>query len=143
MSSMFSTTHECRSAKATLKGVGRLLALIVIGLLPASCSVTTPPDDEGVTDVLIVGFAFSPKTVTIKVGESVRWTNAETLVSHTSTSGNPEDDDAGALWNSGTLLPGQSFTQTFDEVGEFEYFCEPHQTLAAMRDALVIVEAAD
>ncbi len=143
MPGLRSTMYGCRGMRATLKAVGCLLTLTAIALLPASCSVTTPPDDEGVTDVLIVGFAFSPKTVTIQQGDTVRWTNAETLVSHTSTSGDPEDDDAGALWNSGTLLPGQSFTHTFDEVGEFPYFCEPHKTLAAMRDALVVVEAAE
>lgn len=143
MPGLLSTTYGRRRAWATLKTVGCLLTLIAIGLLPASCSVTAPPDEDGVTDVTISGFFFVPKTVTIKQGETVRWINAETLVSHTSTSGNPEDEDAGALWNSGTLLPGQSFTHTFDEVGEFPYFCEPHKTQASMRDALVIVEAAD
>lgn len=117
--------------------------MAVVGIC-GSCAVSPPPAEEGVTDVTIENFSFSPKTVTIKQGESVRWTNAEGVgIPHTSTSGNPEDDDAGALWNSGTLLSGQSFTHQFDEVGEFEYFCEPHQTQASMRDALVIVEAAD
>ncbi len=103
--------------------------------------VTPPPPEEGVTDVAIQNLAFAPKEVTIKVGERVRWTNLETLlVLHTTTSGDPADGNAGDVWDSGDLPPGESFIFQFEEAGEFEYFCIHHQTTAAMRNAKVIVE---
>jgi len=98
-----------------------------------------PPDpQDGVTDVSIHGLAFDPRSVIIKVGESVRWTNLEAVIPHTSTSGEPGDPDG--LWDSGTLSSGESFMQTFDEPGEFVYYCTFHPTVPAMVGAKVIVE---
>jgi len=112
-----------------------------VGLLVACAMPNQPPPVEGVTDVTMDDIAFVPKTVTISVGDSVRWTNLEGLpIVHTTTSGDPDDGNDGDLWNSGNLSPGDSFTHQFDEAGEFEYFCIPHQALPAMRNAKVIVE---
>ncbi len=114
-----------------------LAATWVTGCTPSS----VPPAEQGVTDVSIQGTAFVPKEVTIKQGEKVRWTNRESLpIVHTATSGDPSDANAGDLWNSGDLSPGESFVRQFDEVGQFEYYCTHHQSTAAMRHAMVIVE---
>lgn len=123
--------------------VSGLAVITAFFLVQAGCTPVPAPDpQEGVVDVAIQDLAFEPKQVTLKRGESVRWTNRETSpIPHTTTSGNPGDDDAGALWDSETLQPGQSFTQRFDEAGTFVYFCEVHPTVPAMRDAQVIVEA--
>lgn len=108
----------------------------------AGCPRQAPPPHEGVTDVAMRSIAFDPPTVTITQGESVRWTNLEpALIPHTSTSGNPGEAVAGSLWDSGLMNPGQSFTHQFNEVGEFVYYCATHPN--QMRDAMVIVEAAD
>ena len=116
-----------------------MLSVVALTVLRACTPVTTPPPEEGVTDVAIQNLAFTPKEVTIKVGERVRWTNLESgPISHTSTSGSPGAADG--LWDSDTLSPGDPFTsEPFEEVGEFVYFCEIHQSTAAMRDAKVIV----
>ncbi len=95
--------------------------------------------DDDFVEVSIDGLAFVPKEITISLGQTVRWTNNDN-VPHTSTSGDPEDADAGALWDSGTIDPGESFTHTFVQVGEFEYYCDFHETIPAMRDARVTVE---
>lgn len=118
-------------------------SIVALGAaLLVSCNTTPPPPDAGVTDVSIANFTFTPKTVTIKQGESVRWTNNQTgLVNHTTTSGNPGDQDAGSLWDSGPLAPGETFTHQFNDVGTFSYFCDIHEDMASMRDAKVIVEA--
>ena len=117
-----------------------MLSVVALTVLRACTPVTTPPPEEGVTPVAIQNLAFMPKEVTIKVGERVRWTNLESgPIRHTSTSGSPGAIDG--LWNSGILNSGESFTtEPFVEVGEFVYFCEIHQTTAAMRNAKVIVE---
>lgn len=120
-----------------------LLASISAGLVGCNQQIQPPPAEEGVTDVAIRNFTFEPKTVTIQVGEKVRWTNMEsTAILHTATSGNPGDADEGELWDSGSLSPGETFTHQFDEVGEFSYFCHFHEEMPEMRDAKVIVEAA-
>ena len=82
--------------------------------------------------------AFDPPEITINVGETVTWTNMD-IVPHTATSGNPGDADLGSVFQSARLGINDSFTHTFDEAGEFIYFCEVHPVM--MRDAKVIVQA--
>jgi len=62
--------------------------------------------------------AYSPNPISVRVGESVTWTNNDTIA-HTSTA------DGGA-WNSGTIAAGASFTQTFSSAGSFPYHCSFH-----------------
>jgi len=64
-------------------------------------------------------FAFNPTPVEIAVGGSVTWTNQD-AVPHTATG-----QDRGVL-QSGTIAPGESFSQVFATVGDFAYFCEFH-----------------
>ena len=40
------------------------------------------------------------------------------------TSGNPGDPDAGNLFDSGEISKGDLFSYTFNQVGEFPYFCK-------------------
>lgn len=89
------------------------------------------------SSVSIRGFSYSPREITVPVGTTVTWTNRDAVV-HTVTSGDPGDADAGAAFN-GSLAPGGSFEHTFDTAGEFVYFCIPHQSMASMRGAKVIV----
>ena len=118
----------------------RLLGTILFVALPACTPPEDPPAEEGVTNVLMQGIAFVPKEVTIRIGESVLWVNTETLpIVHTTTSGDPNDGNAGDLWDSGNMSPGATFTRQFDEAGEFEYYCIPHQNIGAMRNAKVLV----
>lgn len=125
-------------------GVRRIRSVFLLGLslcmLAAlsgqTCQPSTPPPQEGVTDVTIQNSIFSPNEVTISAGESVRWTNRDFAL-HTATSGNPGDPDAGSVFETGNLSRGQSSTIQFDQVGEFIYFCRLHPT--TMFGAKVIV----
>ena len=72
--------------------------------------------------VTMKGFAFNPPTVEIPVGGSITWTN-EDNAPHTATG---LDRDA---LQSGTLPFGESYTQTFDTAGTYEYFCEFHPNM--------------
>ncbi|MBI2629438.1 cupredoxin family copper-binding protein [Candidatus Pacearchaeota archaeon] len=74
-------------------------------------------------DVEIKNFAFSPSSLTIKKGDSVRWTNRDS-VEHTATSDNNAFD-------SSLLSNDESFTFTFNEAGEFSYHCTPHPYMKA------------
>ncbi len=72
--------------------------------------------------VEIKDFAYDPPETTVSVGGSVTWTN-EDPAPHTATGLDRE-----AL-QSGTIATGESFTQTFDTAGTFEYFCEFHPNM--------------
>jgi plastocyanin/FtsP/CotA-like multicopper oxidase with cupredoxin domain len=82
----------------------------------------------GTHDISIVDFAFSPATISIAVGDTIRWTNTGSS-DHTATS-NP--GTAGCTpasmesFDSGTLSNGGTFNHTFTMAGTFAYHCEIH-----------------
>lgn len=97
------------------------IRLLVAAALLAACgtgSSTTP--SEGT--VVLRGFAFQPQEVTVSVGDTVTWSNQESGVAHTTSA-------RGDLWDSGVLQPGDFFQVTFDEPGEYPYFCAIHPTM--------------
>ncbi|HEX6256016.1 MAG TPA: plastocyanin/azurin family copper-binding protein [Euzebyales bacterium] len=67
---------------------------------------------------------YSVNVLEVSVGDTVTWTNDEAGVVHTVTA-------ADESFNSGLLGPGQSWSYTFTEPGEFEYFCTPHPWMRA------------
>jgi nitrite reductase (NO-forming) len=71
---------------------------------------------------------YSVNVLTIPVGTTVTWTNDDTTM-HTVTS---VDD----IFDSGYYGEGESWSYTFTEPGEFEYYCLPHPWMRAK----VIVE---
>lgn len=91
---------------------------------------------------------FDPPQLTIRVGETVTWTNDSTIP-HTSTddpvlnpvgTSHPEYallPDGAEPWNSGLLQPGEDFSHTFPVPGEYQYFCIPH-VLGGMRGSVLV-----
>jgi len=67
---------------------------------------------------------FSPQTVTINVGDTIKWTN-NGFAPHTATSGTSCPIGNGK-WDSGVLSHGQSFSFTFTQAGTLPYFCSIH-----------------
>ena len=113
--------------------ISRVLAIgVLIGAVACSSEPTTPNPDAPPRDrtaqsqgpgaitfaVTIQDFSFSPVSLTVKAGSSVRWTNNGPS-DHTTTS------NTGA-WDSGPIPPGGSFTVTFDQPGIFSYHCAIH-----------------
>jgi plastocyanin len=90
----------------------------------------TPASVKAATEaaVSIKDFAFHPDSITVPAGGSITWTNDDT-VPHTAT-GNDR-----SVLQSGTIKPGESFTQTFDTAGSYDYFCEFH---AGMKGKIVV-----
>ncbi len=118
---------------------GLILATLVVagGLAFEGCG---GGGDPGANEVFMQAIAFNPMEITIQAGESVTWINQD-IVPHTATSGNPGDEDLGAIFRSAQFGQGGTFTHTFEDAGEFVYFCEVHP--AMMRDAKVIVESGN
>ena len=96
-------------------------ALFMTALFPVSASAD-------IIDVSIQNFAFDPQAVTVKVGDTVRWTNLDT-VGHTSTSDT-------SVWASNLLLKDDTFEFTFTQAASYPYHCVPHPNMTAT----VIVE---
>ena len=105
----------------------------LLGAIPLAFALAGPLSARSATvDVDVRDSFFSPATVTINVGDTVRWTQRGFMV-HTTTS---ED----GLWNSGNLVSmGQTFTHTFNSAGNFGYFCIPHSGF--MRGTVIVEEA--
>ncbi len=88
---------------------------------------TTTPISSGpqasvkMTGSLASGFAFTPASITIKVGTTVVWTNS-TGAPHTSSS----DAGSAVTWDSSIINPGGTFNFTFTQVGTFHYHCNVH-----------------
>jgi plastocyanin len=86
---------------------------------------------------------FVPAEITIRPGDSVRWTNTDVFHDHSTVSGTGSlDPNAGALWNSGTLRLGQTFEYTFDDVGRFEYFSRQHE-VEGMFGVVIVTDGTD
>ena len=69
-------------------------------------------------DVKIDNFSFSPPTITIPVGTTVRWTNRDDI-QHTVVS----DKE---IFKSKTLDTDDQFSYTFTKPGTYDYFCSIH-----------------
>ncbi len=76
------------------------------------------PSADGGVQVSMADDHYVPATMTVPVGTTVTWTN-NGLDLHTATSFD-------GLFDSGTLQPGESFSYTFDQPGEYRYFCRQH-----------------
>jgi len=76
---------------------------------------------SAVTKVAAVDVAFEPENIEVPVGTTVDWTNDDPFA-HTVTAND-------GTFDSGTMDAGQSFSQTFDEPGTFDYFCAIHPSM--------------
>jgi plastocyanin len=75
------------------------------------------------------GFAFSPRTLSIAVGDRVKVTNTDTI-DHTFT-------DSGHF-DSGDLGLNATFTYRFTTKGTFNYVCTYHGVLYNMRGTVTV-----
>ncbi|PYL73603.1 MAG: hypothetical protein DMF26_13760, partial [Verrucomicrobia bacterium] len=94
----------------------------------ATIDVTVAPNGE---------LVFSPSTVTIHPGDTVRWTWAATF--HSTTSGVPGAPNG--IWDSGILNQGATFSHTFNSTGNFPYYCTPHGGCCGMVGSVSVVSA--
>lgn len=111
----------------------------VIWLIIAAVAFQTSIAAAVTVDVSIPGFSFSPSTVVVKTGDTVRWTNNHS-VPHTSTSDT-------FVWDSGTLSPGQQYSRVFSTPGVFPYHCAIHPmmmgTVIVLEDLYTIPKLYD
>lgn len=104
------------------------VALLVVGLTSSASAAPNPATQA----VSIASFAFSPPTVTINVGDSVKWTNLDAAV-HSAVG-------QGGTFSTGNLTTNQSMTIAFNTAGTFAYVCGIHG--ASMSGTVIVRSAA-
>ena len=86
--------------------------------------------------VTIHDHAFEPRTIHVKVGQEIIWTNTD-QDPHTVTSGGNNVDDN--RWVSSALIPdGKTFTLRLSAPGTYPYFCKPHQFEESMHGVIIV-----
>nr|BAL59338.1 hypothetical protein HGMM_OP3C493 [Candidatus Acetothermum autotrophicum] len=103
---------------------------VILGLMVGFGTNTELLGQGGTVSVSIVDFAFSPKTITVPVGTTVRWTNTGSAPHTVTSTSSPR------AFDSGTLNSGETFQHTFTTAGQFPYRCTIHPSMTGT----VIVE---
>jgi plastocyanin len=67
---------------------------------------------------------YLPEDITINTGDTVKWDNVDTAA-HTVTGGSPADGPSG-VFDSSLLMAGLDYSFTFDDAGNYDYFCMVH-----------------
>ncbi len=104
-------------ARVAAVGLGLSAAAILIALFT---TLATPAGaaQPGNVEISIDNFSFSPATVTIKPGTTVKWVNRDDIP-HTIV-----DKELG--FKSKALDTDDAFAHAFEKPGEVEYFCSLH-----------------
>ena len=85
-------------------------------------STTSGGGAPSAVDVEIASFDFKPKTVKVKAGGSITWTNRD-KAEHTAQT----DNGAKGAFNTKDLKKGDAKKITFDEPGTYPYYCIYHR----------------
>jgi predicted secreted protein with PEFG-CTERM motif len=116
-----------------LLGVLALVAIIAIApqAFAANAQVTISKGASTTNGTCSATSCFDPNVVNVNVGDTVTWTNADT-VGHTATSGKPSDNQTGTVWDSSLIKAGSTFTSPpFTTAGTYNYFCMVHPWMTA------------
>ena len=108
----------CNATNATATGAS--------GGGSTATSVSIVPGSSSLTDT-----AFQPNPIQVSVGATVTWTNNDSQP-HTVTSGSngQPDNKFNSSPNFNPLLnPGQTFSFTFTQAGDYPYFCMLHPNM--------------
>jgi plastocyanin len=102
----------------TLRSLGRLaVAAALLTLL----GVTTVRAQQ--VTINIDNFTFAPQELTLKVGDSVTWTNHDDI---------PHTIVSAGKFRSKTLDTDGTFSFTFTAAGDYKYFCSLHPHMTGM-----------
>lgn len=88
--------------------------------------MSTDKVQSGEVKMDIANFAFTQKTLKVKKGTKVTWTNTDSARHDVS----PEDESA-SFMGSELLAKGKSYSFTFDTAGKYAYKCSPHPYMKA------------
>lgn len=95
------------------------LFLITLFIFLSSCKKDS--NNPGANEVFIQDMKFTPSTITVSLNSTVTWTNNDGMA-HTVTS----DTD---LFDSGSIVNGQSYSFKFTTAGTYSYKCSYHSSM--------------
>jgi plastocyanin len=101
----------------TLRGLG--LAFVTAVLLQFG-GVSAHAQEIQVT---IDNFTFAPQELTVKVGDTVTWTNHDDI---------PHTVVSAGKFRSKTMDTDNSYSFTFTSAGDYKYFCSLHPHMTGM-----------
>jgi plastocyanin len=121
------------SPKRSTASKGVLLAVLFLAPVPwthgrraaaqSSEVATTNTAARGRYTVVIKDMKYQPPTLTVKVGSTVEWKNAD-IVAHTVTAVDNKFD-------SRIIAPGSSWKLIVKKIGTFDYICTLHPNMRA------------
>ena len=94
-----------------------ILSLLVLG---AGCQEQPVPPTGQTYTVEIKDSSFNPQNLTIKAGDTVTWTNNDSVLHDITIDNGLFDHD---------LNPGESYSWTFNETGTYDYHCDIHVSM--------------
>ena len=97
-----------------------LLSVILVASVTAVAENTTSSNmvssNNKVIDIFMKNAAYNPKSVEISVGDTVKWTNMDSI----------DHGVEGSILKSGVMPPGQSYEFQFTTPGIYDYKCPLH-----------------
>ena len=66
--------------------------------------------------------SYSPNPIEVNVGQTITWVNDDSIIHTAATS-------ADGIFDSDILQRGQTFSYTFNTVGEYPYYCDLHPNM--------------
>lgn len=120
----------------------RQMGIVVMGALVAGVAGAQTVKVE-----ILEGMKFSPENIQIAAGDTIEFVNnsrfAHTVTADPSLAKNPANvilPEGAAPFHSGKLNPGDTFSHTFSEVGQYQYICLPHE-MHGMKGQVHVVAA--
>lgn len=112
----------------------RLLAIggaVCLGAVAAACGAErkggagTGSDAKGDVTIDMKDIKYVPAAAMAKAGDKVVWTNSDAVAHTVTKTGGP-----GPSFDSGTIQPGDTYSQTVRTTGKIDYMCliHPNQT---------------
>ncbi len=89
--------------------------------------------DSVTADIQMTNTQFVPGSVSVTVGQYVRWINLDPM-EHTTT------ESSSSLWDSGTMQPGDVFTLQANTVGDFDYACSFHPGMTGVLHVTPVID---
>lgn len=102
-----------------MKTRGVLPFVVLLAACSSADELTSPTTGATVT---LSNDKFDPATITVKVGETVKWKWADGV--HDVVSGSSCTPDG--KFSSGDPVAGGTFERKFDVAGTYDYFCSVH-----------------
>ncbi len=102
-----------------ISGLSKFAIRVALAVLMSSWQFSAARASE--TQVSIDNFTFAPASITVKIGDTVTWTNRDDI---------PHTIVSTGKFRSKALDTDNSFSFTFTAAGDYQYFCSlhPHMT---------------